>query len=218
MSDIRHRHDPRIHLVRSSPAGKGPHEANPHEATRPDGSPDWSVLMTSAQQGNRDAYRRLLQSITPYLRGLAGRHGVLPDAVEDVVQDILVSVHLVRHTYDPERPFGPWLLTIATRRVIDALRREGRLDAREVPRDDEHETLPDPTANLMEEAADAGVLRETIERLPRGQRDAIQMLKLEEMSLKEAAVASGMSVAALKVAVHRGLKNLRKLLTKEGGK
>ncbi|MEM5313254.1 sigma-70 family RNA polymerase sigma factor [Paraburkholderia sp. JHI869] len=203
---------------RSAPAIGKPHSATLDDATRPDGTPDWSVLMARAQQGDRDAYRRLLLSMTPYLRSLASRHGVHPDAVEDVVQDVLATVHLVRHTYDAGRPFGPWLLTIAMRRIVDTLRRDGRLDAREVPLDDEHETLPDPTANLMEEATDARVLRETIERLPPGQRDAIRMLKLEQMSLKEAAVASGMTIAALKVAVHRGLKGLRKLLSQGEGK
>ncbi|WP_051481761.1 sigma-70 family RNA polymerase sigma factor [Paraburkholderia nodosa] len=198
---------------RSTPAGEEPRGTTVDHATRPDGTPDWSVLMARAQQGDRDAYRRLLQSMTPYLRSLASRHGVRPDAVEDVVQDVLATVHLVRHTYDPRRPIGPWLLTIAMRRIVDTLRHDGRQAAREVPLDDEHETLADPTANLMEETTDARVLRETIERLPSGQRDAIRMLKLEEMSLKEAAVASGMTVAALKVAVHRGLKGLRKLLT-----
>ncbi|RQS72612.1 RNA polymerase subunit sigma [Burkholderia sp. Bp8963] len=218
MTDSRNRRSTRIRLVRPAPAAEELRAPRPDDATRPDGSPDWSVLMACAQLGERDAYRRLLQSITPYLRSLARRHGIHPDAVEDVVQDILATVHAVRHTYAPERPFGPWLLTIASRRIVDALRRDGRLDAREIPLDDEHETLIGATANLMEEATDARVLRETIERLPRGQRDAIRMLKLEEMSLKEAAMASGMTVAALKVAVHRGLKSLRKLLVNGDGK
>lgn len=218
MSNNRSHRATRIRLVPSSSADDGRQGANDDDATRPDGTPDWSVLMARAQRGDRDAYRRLLQSMTPYLRSLASRHGVHPDAVEDVAQDVLATVHVVRHTYDPARPFGPWLLTVATRRIVDTLRREGRLGAREVPLDDEHETLPDLGANLMEEAVEARVLRETIERLPSGQRDAIRMLKLEEMSLKEAAVASGMTVAALKVAVHRGLKSLRKLLVKGDGK
>ncbi|SIT40677.1 RNA polymerase sigma factor, ECF subfamily [Paraburkholderia piptadeniae] len=213
MSDYRHRGAAHMQPDQSATASKEPRGAALGDAIRPDGTPDWSVLMARAQQGDREAYRRLLQSMTPYLRSLASRHGVRPDTVEDVVQDALTTVHLVRHTYDPGRPFGPWLLTIAMRRIVDTLRHDGRLDARELPLDDEHETFADPTANLMEEATDARMLRETIERLPPGQREAIRMLKLEEMSLKEAAVASGMTVAALKVAVHRGLKGLRKLLT-----
>jgi RNA polymerase sigma-70 factor (ECF subfamily) len=59
-------------------------------------------------------------------------------------------------------------------------------------------------------------LREAIERLPQGQRDAIRLLKLQEMSLKEAAAASGLSVAALKIATHRALKNLRKMFMTPG--
>ncbi|MDR6499912.1 sigma-70 family RNA polymerase sigma factor [Burkholderia sp. DN3021] len=203
----------RIRLVR--PAA-GPEAGSGRAAIREDGSPDWSTLMACAQIGDRDAYRRLLESVTPYLRRLAARHGVHPDAIEDVVQDILITLHQVRHTYAPERPFGPWLVSIASRRIVDALRRQGRAASREMSLDPDHETLAGDGANLMEEAADARVLRDALARLPQGQRDAIRMLKLEEMSLKEAAVASGMTVAALKVAVHRGIKTLRKLLARKG--
>ena len=55
-------------------------------------------------------------------------------------------------------------------------------------------------------------LRKAIEDLPSGQRQAIKLVKLGEMSLKEAATASGMSIAALKVATHRALKTLRRVL------
>ena len=213
MTDDESHRAKRIRLVR--PAA-GPEAGSGRAAIREDGSPDWSMLMACAQIGDRDAYRRLLESVTPYLRRLAARHGVHPDAVEDVVQDILITLHQVRHTYAPERPFGPWLVSIASRRIVDALRRQGRAASREMSLDPDHETLAGDGANLMEEAADAQVLRDALARLPQGQRDAIRMLKLEEMSLKEAAVASGMTVAALKVAVHRGIKTLRKLLAKKG--
>ncbi|MDI9700786.1 sigma-70 family RNA polymerase sigma factor [Burkholderia cenocepacia] len=212
MTDEKTHRGTHIRLVRPT-AGPQAHTGG-RAATREDGSPDWSVLMACAQIGDRDAYRRLLESISPYLRRLVARHGVHPDAVEDVVQDILVTVHQVRQTYAADRPFGPWLVSIASRRIVDALRRQGRAASREIPLDPEHETLPGDEANLMEEAADARVVREALAQLPPGQRDAIRMLKLEEMSLKEAALATGTTVAALKVAVHRGLKALRKLLDK----
>lgn len=184
--------------------------------TRPDGRRDWSACMARAQDGDRGSYRLLLEEITPYLRALAaGRIGNRSD-MEDTVQEILLTVHAVRHTYDPARPFGPWLVAIANRRIVDALRRQGRCGAHETPLDAEHETLLPAETNLQEEAADARVLRAAIERLPAGQREAIRMLKLEEMSLKEAAASSGMSVAALKVATHRALKNLRRLIGKQG--
>ncbi|KAB0662379.1 sigma-70 family RNA polymerase sigma factor [Burkholderia diffusa] len=213
MTDDESHRAKRIRLVR--PAA-GPEAGSGRTAIREDGSPDWSMLMACAQIGDRDAYRRLLESVTPYLRRLAARHGVHPDAIEDVVQDILITLHQVRHTYAPARPFGPWLVSIASRRIVDALRRQGRAASREMSLDPDHETLAGDGANLMEEAADARVLRDALARLPQGQRDAIRMLKLEEMSLKEAAVASGMTVAALKVAVHRGIKALRKLLARKG--
>jgi RNA polymerase sigma factor (sigma-70 family) len=173
---------------------------------------DWSVFMARAQEGDREAYRRLLEQIAPYLRFLAGRRMGRGSDVEDAVQDILLTLHAVRHTYDPARPFGPWLVAIANRRVVDALRRRGRSEARETPLEPEHETFAAVEANLPEAASEARALREAVESLPPGQREAIRLLKLKEMSLKEAAAASGMSVAALKVATHRALKNLRKLL------
>ncbi len=176
---------------------------------------DWSVYMARAQAGDRDAYRRLLEDVTPYLRSIAARHLRNSGDIEDTVQEVLLTVHAVRHTYDPARPFGPWLVAIANRRVVDGLRRQGRSRAREVALETEHETFAAPQANLAEAASDGRVLRDAVEQLPPGQRDAIRMLKLQEMSLKEAAAVSGMTVAALKVATHRALKTLRKVLGRQ---
>ncbi len=176
---------------------------------------DWSIYMARAQDGDREAYRRLLEEITPYLRFLATRRVPNRSDVEDAVQDALVTIHAVRHTYDPARPFGPWLVAIANRRIVDGLRRRGRTAARETPLDAEHETFAAPEANYHEAASEARALREAVERLPPGQREAVRLLKLKEMSLKEAAAASGMTVAALKVATHRALKSLRKMLGKQ---
>lgn len=209
---------PPLSIVRNAQDAAPPDHPPETSETRSDGTLDWSILMAHAQAGDRDAYRRLLEAITPYLRALAAPHFGNRSDVEDTVQDILLTIHTVRQTYDPALPFGPWLFTIANRRIVDGLRRQGRLGAREAPFDPEHETFQAAEANLQEEAVDARMLREAVEHLPAGQRDAIRMLKLEEMSLKEAAAASGMSVAALKVATHRALKNLRRLIEKRGGR
>ena len=75
--------------------------------SRPDDGTTWSTLMARAQDGDEVAYRRLLEDATPYLRSLAARHRALAGETEDVVQDILLTLHAVRHTYDPGRPFGP---------------------------------------------------------------------------------------------------------------
>jgi RNA polymerase sigma-70 factor (ECF subfamily) len=170
--------------------------------------------MARAQDGDRVAYRRLLEEITPYLRSLAARHRVPSGEAEDVVQDILLTLHAVRHTYDPGRPFGPWLLAIARRRIADRLRRHGRIAAAETALGPEHETIVATGPNLYAVLAGQRGLREAIERLPPGQRQAVHLLKLRELSLKEAASESGMSVGALKVASHRALKSLRAMLGK----
>lgn len=176
------------------------------------GPSDWSALMLRAQRGDREAYRQLLVEITPYIRSLARRHGVLPSELEDAVQDVLLTLHAIRHTYDPKRPFGPWIVAIARRRIIDRVRRGRRATAHEVTFEPRHETFTAAEANLYEPSCDDGGLRQAIVRLPDRQRRAITLLKLREMSLKEAAVESGMSVAALKVASHRALKALRRML------
>lgn len=171
---------------------------------------DWAILMAHAQDGDKAAYQRLLQEISPYLRSLAARRHRDPSDIEDAVQDILLTVHSIRQTYDPTRPFGPWLVTIANRRFIDRLRRQGRRRGRETPLMPEHETFSEPQANI-DERPDRHELEKAIEELPPMQRQAIQLLKLKEMSLKEASTASGMSIASLKVNVHRAVKSLRKI-------
>jgi RNA polymerase sigma factor (sigma-70 family) len=172
---------------------------------------NWTILMARSQDGDAVAYLRLLQEMTPYLRSLAVRRHRDQNDIEDAVQDVLLTVHSIRHTYDPARPFGPWLVTIANRRFVDRLRRQGRVRARETPFTAVHETFAEPQANL-EESPDRHGLQGAIDNLPPMQRQAIRLLKLKEMSLKEAATASGMSIASLKVATHRALKSLRKML------
>jgi RNA polymerase sigma factor (sigma-70 family) len=170
---------------------------------------NWSQLMARAQDGDRQAYSRLLEDIAPYLTRLARRRLRNASDAEDAVQDILLIIHAVRHTYDPGRPFGPWLLTIAKRRISDRVRQQLSRSSREIQLKPEHETLSVGPTNLGEELVDGRRLRDMIEVLPPAQRWAIKLLKLREMSLKEAAKESGMSIAALKTAGHRALKTLR---------
>jgi len=182
------------------------------EVRKAGGGLDWSRLMARAQDGDRQAYRTLLQDMTPYLRSLAARYFKQPSEAEDAVQDVLLTVHMVRHAYDPRRPFGPWLVAIANRRFIDRLRRETRLKAREIALSVEHETFPEPPTNLHREISEEAALRQAIRGLPLEQRQAVTLLKLNEMSLKEAAAVSGRSIAALKVATHRAIRSLRNIL------
>jgi len=173
--------------------------------------------MTLAQQGDGVAYRRLLLEITPYLRSIAASRLSASTDVEDAVQDVLLTIHALRHTYDPQRPFGPWLVAIAKRRAIDRFRVVARRGSRETALTPVHETFMSDETNNIEEGSDRHTLYDAIDRLPPGQREAIRLLKLEEMSLKEASMASGMSVSALKVATHRALKNLRRIIVDRDG-
>ena len=112
MSAGRRHHNPPLTLVGAPAAG----QSAPGDARRANGSLDWSLLMTRAQDGDRQAYRALLEDVIPYLRSIAARCFKEANDVEDAVQDVLMTVHAVRQTYDPGRPFGPWLLAIANRR------------------------------------------------------------------------------------------------------
>jgi RNA polymerase sigma-70 factor, ECF subfamily len=172
---------------------------------------DWSILMARAQEGDRAAYHRLLLEITPYLRSLAARRHRDPSDLEDSVQDVLLTVHSIRQTYDPTRPFAPWLVAIAYRRFVDRLRRQGRTRNRETPLTAEHETFCEPAANL-DERPEGRELEGMVNNLPPAQQNAVRLLKLKELSLKEAAAVSGMSITSLKVNTHRAMKNLRKML------
>lgn len=175
------------------------------------GDLDWSALMDRAQQGDRDAYRRLLTETAPYIRAIARQNGLFSEDCEDAVQDVLLTVHAIRHTYDPRRPFGPWLATIARRRIIDRLRAQQRRTRIEKPLERRHETFAAAEANLHA-PAERHRLHKAIAALPAGQRKAIVLLKLREMSLQAASQESGLSVASLKVAVHRAISALRKRL------
>jgi RNA polymerase sigma-70 factor (ECF subfamily) len=180
--------------------------------------------MMRAQDGDRGAYQALLVAVTPYVRAIARRYlGSVEDA-EDAVQDVLLIVHGIRHTYEAGRPFKPWLGTIASRRCIDLLRKRAHrlkyefespefksMDgAPAEPRGD----TPDPSdeaARLEFERA----LHDAVDALPERQREAVRLLRLKELSLNEAAEHSAQSTGALKVAYHRALKSLRRVLAPE---
>jgi RNA polymerase sigma factor (sigma-70 family) len=175
-------------------------------------------LMQAAQAGDNAAYGQLLKELTPRIRQIVRhrRRFLRVEDPEDLVQDILLSVHTVRATYDPRRPFMPWLVAIIRNRLADVARRDARRVAHEVTVDDLAVTFADTHANPSSQGVgDPDALKQAIQTLPPGQRDAIEMLKLRGLSLKEAAAESGTSVGALKVATHRAMATLRRVLGRE---
>jgi RNA polymerase sigma-70 factor (ECF subfamily) len=172
-------------------------------------------LMQAAQLGDADAYLHLLQDVTPRVRRMIARRGrgsTVAD-VEDLVQDVLLSLHVARASYDPGRPFLPWLLAIVRNRLADSARRYARKAAYELQVADLDVTFSESPANIRSRSDDGPALREAIAALSPGQRDAIELLKLRELSLKEAAQKTGLSIGALKVATHRAMTTLRRKLT-----
>ncbi|MDQ6648047.1 MAG: RNA polymerase sigma factor [Pseudomonadota bacterium] len=170
-----------------------------------------AAWMAAAQAGDRKIYEKLLADSVALIRAAARRQGVAIDLVDDVVQETLITVHRVRHTYDPNRSYDAWITALANRRAIDALRTRGRRDRRELHDEsavDHHADHDDASEATVSEQR-ARHLHEAIDRLPPGQREAMVQLGLREHSLKDASTLTGRKPGALKVNLHRALKTLR---------
>lgn len=168
---------------------------------------EWTDLMRLAISGDDAAYHRLLKAITPVLRAAArrglARAGQPVDQSEDIVQDILLAVHLKRQTWDTSAPFAPWLFAIARNKLIDALRRRGRRVFVDI--DDFSETLADtPPAPTVS----AGEVEAQLKTLPQRQRDVLQSIAVEASSIKQTAEKFSMTEGAVRVALHRALASL----------
>lgn len=167
-------------------------------------------LLLRGLGGDNAAYHVFLRELSAHLRAfLRGRLSRLPDDVEDLVQETLLAVHNQRHTYDAGQPLTAWIHAIARYKLVDLLRRRAGREALNDPLDDE----PDIFARSDSEAADARRdLAKLLAQLPDRQRLPIVHMKLEGLSVAETARATGMSEAAVKVGVHRGLKALAALI------
>ena len=189
--------------------------ANTRSATGDAGAwTDTAALFVLAQNGDKMAYEAFLQALRPYVRTLAKRRLSRPQDIDDTVQEIFLSIHAIRHTFDPDRPLQPWINVIAERRIADRLRRLYRERARETELP-EHadETFAVDDANMTTEASlDMRAVYRALEQLPPGQRQAISLVKIKGMSLRDAAAVTGQSEGAVKLSVHRAIKALRRAL------
>lgn len=169
---------------------------------------DWGSLLASANTGDSRAYAAFLRTITPVLRGVVrAKGGGLGEAVcEDVLQEVLLAVHLKRHTWQEGAPVRPWLYAIARYKVVDAFRaRGGRV---EVPIEDFDEVFaaeagPDPTEGA-DMAKMIGLLDDRSGRI-------VRMIGIEGASTAEAGQALNMTEGAVRVALHRAFKTLASL-------
>lgn len=158
--------------------------------------------MARAQSGDGDAYRLLLESVASDLRSFFRRRLHDAQEVEDHVQETLLTVHRARHTYDPARPFEPWLYAIARNTLADVFRRDRRRAERYAVDDDLLTVAADPPSH---DSTVGGIF----DGLPEGQREALEMVKIKGLSIEQAAAQAGVSPGAMRVRIHRGYRALR---------
>jgi RNA polymerase sigma-70 factor (ECF subfamily) len=168
---------------------------------------EWSGLMRAALAGDEQAYRNLLTELSRVLRGVVRRGfsgvGIARDDVEDVVQDVLLAIHLKRHTWDASMPLGPWMLAIARNKMIDDLRRRGRRPEVSVDLTQFEFEGEDQQASI-----DAHDVTRVLNRLPERNREIVQAISIDGHSARDVAARLGMTEIAVRVALHRSLKTL----------
>ncbi len=175
------------------------------------------ALMTASLEGDSNAHRSLLTALSGHLRSYYKsrllRSGRTAEEAEDLVQEALIVIHTQRHTFDPEQPLTPWVYAIARYKLIDHLRRTRRTMT-DVPLENANadDILASDDAAAAESQFD---LAKLLERLPERMRLSLQYVKLEGLSVAEAADRCGISQSAVKVNVHRGLKILTALIARE---
>ena len=175
----------------------------------------WSALMVSAQAGNQDDYRVLLKELGDVVhRFLCSRFGH-HHFIEDCVQEALVAMHHARHTYDPRRPFRPWLFAIVRHKTIDILRKQRTREkaADQFTREQEVLSQSPGTPHPGEGMHGEGLLAQ----LPEQHREILVLTKVIGYSIAEAAGKLGISQSATKVRVHRAVHKLRRLLEEDAG-
>ncbi|MGO4908502.1 sigma factor-like helix-turn-helix DNA-binding protein [Pseudorhodobacter sp. W20_MBD10_FR17] len=169
---------------------------------------DWGRLLTAANSGDDSAYKLFLQAVAPVLRGIVRAKGsALGDAgCEDVMQEVLLAIHLKRHTWKPDTPARPWLYAIARYKVVDAFRARGnRID---IPIEDFADALAADTGPDLTEAAD---MAKMIGMLDPKSADIVTRIGLDGASTAETGLAMNMTEGAVRVALHRALKTLTAL-------
>lgn len=182
---------------------------------REDRESEWGFLLRAANAGDASAYQRFLVHLTPALRrfvrrALARAAAAEADA-EDIVQEILLAIHLKRQTWIESAPVAPWVFTIARHKVIDFLRRRGR--RLHLPLEDFAETL---AAEVDEPSHIGADIDRHLDCLPTVQRKVVKSIAVTGASIAETAADLAMSQGAVRVALHRGLAALATKFSTQG--
>jgi RNA polymerase sigma-70 factor (ECF subfamily) len=170
----------------------------------------WRALIVKAQSGDSAAYRELLSALVPVIRRAVVKSLPSPDSADDVVQEVLLSVHKALHTYDSNRPFTPWLMAIVSFRKTDFLRQHyAARGNKQVSL--ESVDIPD-YLNSSDSSMNCHDIENAINELPKKQRKVVELLKIKGFSTKEVSEQTGLSETAVKVTMHRALQKLKEKL------
>jgi RNA polymerase sigma-70 factor (ECF subfamily) len=164
-----------------------------------------TALLVAGLGGDQAAYAKFLSTITPILRRMVGRRLVQAD-VEDVVQEILISIHKARHTYDGQRPIMPWLSSIVSFRITDHLRKHYSQMRHQTFDIADYENV---LTNVTEEAAENESIEELLKDVPQKHKKILTLMHVEGYTAKEVGTQMGMNESAVKVAAHRAIKKIR---------
>src|SRR6202046_5415952 len=171
-------------------------------------TPDIEQLMKQYQQADPAAAAALVELLSPQLyRFFASQMGSRNDA-EDMLQDVWLRIHRVRHTYRPSEPLLPWVYAIARRVRVDNYRKRQRIASREISA----LVLPEAPTQKNEVKTALPSFEDLVASLPERQREVLTMLKVNELSLEEVARATSSTVGAVKQKAHRAYQQLRNLL------
>ena len=169
------------------------------------------MLLEQSLEGDSAAYHRLLTLLTPALRrAIRTRAQAVGLDAEDVVQEVLLALHLKRNTWIRGTPIAPWVAAIARNKLVDAHRRRGR--RLEISIESVVDTLRSDGGDEEEHSHD---LARVLTNLPVRQRQVLQAVSLEGYSAREAAVRLDMTEGAVRVTLHRSLKTLAALFRKD---
>lgn len=168
------------------------------------------TLMKQALNGDQRAYAEILQETSRFLRPFLAKRLSFTNEPDDLLQEILISIHKARHTYDGNRPYKPWVYAIARFRLQDYLRTHYADQLHHA--DDIFELENYLHENVTETVISYESISGEIGKLPQKQAAILQLMHLEGYTAKEVAEKMGMNESAVKVAAHRAYKVLRKKL------
>ncbi|MES2729532.1 MAG: sigma-70 family RNA polymerase sigma factor [Pseudomonadota bacterium] len=167
-------------------------------------------LLRQARAGDERAYAAFLQGITPLIRMMLGT-AIVQSQRDDVVQDILLSVHRALPTYDAGRALRPWLNAIVNYRKLDALRQVYKSRA-EQPADIEASHAHRLVINPATTAGELKDIKSALDKLGVKQRRILELLRFQGLSIDETAKAMGVSANDVKISAHRATAKLREML------